>query len=355
MRNTKGIWHILKQRYSTFIKTISLSLGMVVFVFYSTLAKADACVVTDPGGVANGTVDVTGSFNTLGDNLVGSVKDIDISSSNTVESKKAICHCSSGDSKSLWDWTSFNLPTEEVDGYTYGIINDYIEVAIKAGDSANQTWVPYENHEHVSKKNVCDKETTTGGGGYIARIRIRKRIVGVVNLGNTLVYTKGSNTYSTDTDRVAEIIYRFTGSIIVPQNCELDAGQIVDMNFGNIGASLFSQAGAGNKPDGVMPMSKNIQIQCNKIDAQTMLSLRIQGEDVKGNIMVSDNKDVGFILTDKDNHPITPGDVNSKIEFRLDDNASANVTIAAYPVSVTGNKPAEGDFVARGYLRVDFD
>ncbi|HCC1278083.1 TPA: type 1 fimbrin D-mannose specific adhesin FimH, partial [Salmonella enterica subsp. enterica serovar Paratyphi C] len=37
------------------------------------------------------------------------------------------------------------------------------------------------------------------------------------------------------------------------------------------------------------------------------------------------------------------------------DNAAARVGIRAWPISVTGNKPAEGPFTARGYLRVDYD
>ncbi|VEB62329.1 adhesin [Salmonella enterica subsp. enterica] len=45
----------------------------------------------------------------------------------------------------------------------------------------------------------------------------------------------------------------------------------------------------------------------------------------------------------------------AKFRFILNDNAAARVGIRAWPISVTGIKPAEGPFTARGYLRVDYD
>ncbi|HBK9675748.1 TPA: fimbrial protein, partial [Escherichia coli] len=52
--------------------------------------------------------------------------------------------------------------------------------------------------------------------------------------------------------------------------------------------------------------------------------------------------------------PITPNDLNSVIPFRLDAAAAANVTLRAWPISITGQKPTEGPFSALGYLRVDY-
>ena len=49
----------------------------------------------------------------------------------------------------------------------------------------------------------------------------------------------------------------------------------------------------------------------------------------------------------------------SKAEYlsmksRLDAAAAANVTLRAWPISITGQKPTEGPFSALGYLRVDY-
>ena len=62
----------------------------------------------------------------------------------------------------------------------------------------------------------------------------------------------------------------------------------------------------------------------------------------------------GFIVADQNDTPITPNDLNSVIPFRLDAAAAANVTLRAWPISITGQKPTEGPFSALGYLRVDY-
>lgn len=143
--------------------------------------------------------------------------------------------------------------------------------------------------------------------------------------------------------------------MIVPQTCELDAGQTISMDFGDIGASAFQQAGAGNRPAGVNPQTHNIAIQCKNIDAQALLSLRVEANKVSGNAIVSDNPDLGFVVADGRHNPLTPNTLDSKIPFQLDDGGAATVPVSAWPVSVTGNKPAEGKFTSEGYLRVDFD
>jgi minor fimbrial subunit len=42
----------------------------------------------------------------------------------------------------------------------------------------------------------------------------------------------------------------YSGTIQVPQSCAINAGNVVEFDFGDIGASLFSKAGVGNKPEG---------------------------------------------------------------------------------------------------------
>lgn len=141
----------------------------------------------------------------------------------------------------------------------------------------------------------------------------------------------------------------------MPQSCEINAGQVVEFDFGDIGASLFSQAGAGNPPKGVNPQTKTVAIKCTNVDAQAWLSLRLEAERASGTAMVSDNSDLGFMVSDSSGTPLTPNNIGSKIGFRLDNSAATSVPIRAWPVSITGNKPSEGPFTARGYLRVDYD
>ncbi|MNS67912.1 putative fimbrial-like protein ElfG precursor [compost metagenome] len=147
----------------------------------------------------------------------------------------------------------------------------------------------------------------------------------------------------------------YSGTIQVPQSCAINAGKVVEFDFGDIGASQFSQAGAGNRPQNVSPKTQTIAIKCTNVEANAYLTMRVETEKVSGNALVSDNPDLGFIVASTNNTPLTPNNLASKIPFRLDDNASAVIGITAWPVSVTGNKPSEGRFTSRGYLRVDYD
>lgn len=107
-------------------------------------------------------------------------------------------------------------------------------------------------------------------------------------------------------------------------------------------APLFSKAGIGNKPEGISAQSKTIGIKCTNVEANAMLTMRVEAEKVSGSTLVSDNADVGFVIANSNGVPLTPNNLTSKIPFRLDDSAQAQVGIRAWPVSVTGKKPAEG-------------
>lgn len=327
---------------------------LFIILIYPSLCLAGSCIPVD-GVPAIGKVDLSDVINTSpSDDVIGHESNVNIE--NFVETKDVICNCNGGpESSELWDWTEFNVPTETVGDKQYGIINEYLSVAVLAGDNANKSYIPYSEHKHVAVKNQCGLVSSSGGGGFSAIVRLRKKIVGFVHFSGVLLYTKGVNTYQQDPDRAPEIKYFFSGNVMVPQSCELNEGDTISLDFGNIGAPLFSQAGAGNRPAGVIPKSRKIGIKCKNIDAQAMLSMRLEADKVSGNAMVSDNPDLGFIVAGIDSKPLIPNNIDSKIPFGLDDNASATVSVTAWPVSVTGNKPAEGKFTAEGYLRVDFD
>lgn len=235
-------------------------------------------------------------------------------------------------------------------------LNDYLAISITeyvAGGVQKYFPVPFISRSNESPPVSDDDLWQSGGKGSIS-LMIRKPFIGFSAFSKVVMQTQISTDPNTGASGPYVAVLLVNGQIDVPQNCELDGGTTVKMNFGNIGASAFSQAGAGNKPAGVNPQTHTVSIKCKNIDAQALLSLRLEANTVSGNAMVSDNADVGFIVADKDRNPLTPNDIDSTIPFTLDDNASYTLPITAWPVSVTGNKPAEGVFTAEGYLRVDF-
>ncbi|NWC62638.1 type 1 fimbria D-mannose specific adhesin FimH [Cedecea sp. P7760] len=251
-----------------------------------------------------------------------------------------------------------DLPIQEVVGsYKYLKINDCLNGAMKINDSYAGDFYPPVNYMQMGSHPNVSKNKPFGvtDSKLVFRLKVTRRFINMVPIPRQTMF----RVYVTTTtgDPLSTVVYTisYSGKVEVPQTCEINAGQVVEFDFGSIGASLFSQAGAGNRPQSVTPQSKTVGIKCTNIDAQAYLTLRLEAEKASGNMMVSDNSDLGFIVANSSGTPLTPNNLGSKINFQLDDTAAARVGIRAWPVSVTGVKPKEGPFTARGYLRVDFD
>lgn len=250
------------------------------------------------------------------------------------------------------------LPVQEtIGGYQYMKLNDYLEGAMSITDSYSGQFFPPKNYIQMgSHPNVSKQQPfPVNDSKLVFKLKVTRRFINMVPIPKQTMFTVYVTTRNTDPLTTPVYTISYSGKIEVPQSCEINAGQIVEFDFGDIGASLFSQAGAGNRPQSVTPQSKTVAIKCTNVAAQAYLSLRIEAEKASGNIMVSNNDDLGFVVADSSGLPLIPNNLSSKIHFRLDDAAAAQVGIRAWPVSVTGNKPAEGPFTARGYLRVDYD
>ncbi|MDK1705089.1 fimbrial protein [Serratia rubidaea] len=238
--------------------------------------------------------------------------------------------------------------------WVYQKVDDYLSVAVRLRQQCGYIYAPFNRNTWAA--NTCQVTITSGAWGattWDSSIRIDRKLVNGSYSKNILLGIWGgcNGLNCGRQDQVYARVY-LQYSITVPQNCELNAGQVVNIDFGNISSGAFNTA--GGKAAGVNPVSKNIGIQCNNIAAQANLTLRVQADNVSGNAIVSNNKDVGFVVTDGSNRELTPNSTSSVIPFTLDDSARADVTIKVYPVSVTGNKPAEGVVTSLAYLRVDF-
>jgi len=251
-----------------------------------------------------------------------------------------------------------DLPIQEtLDGYKYLKINDYLNGGMRITDSYAGVFYPPLNYIQMGSHSNVPKQKPfpVTDSNLIFRLKVTRKFINMVPIPKQTMFRVYVTT--TNADPLTTVVYTisYSGKVEVPQTCEINAGQVIEFDFGDIGAALFSQAGAGNRPQGVTPQSKTIGIKCTNVDAQSYLTLRLEAEKQSGNMMVSDNSDLGFIVADSSGVPLTPNNLGSKINFRLDDAAMARVGVRAWPVSVTGNKPAEGPFTSRGYLRVDYD
>ncbi|WP_342321750.1 type 1 fimbria D-mannose specific adhesin FimH [Kosakonia sp. BYX6] len=242
-------------------------------------------------------------------------------------------------------------------GYKFLQINEHLQAAMSLSDSyAGEFYPPAHyvrmgEHPNVSKQQPFELRDSH----LILKLRVTRQFMNRVTLPRQTLFTVYVTTSLTDPLTTPVYTISYSGVIDVPQRCEVNAGQLVAFNFGDINAALFSEAGAGHRPQGVTPQTKTLTIQCTNVAAQATITLRLEAENVSGQTMVSDNPDLGFMVANSQGQPFTPNNLHSKVVFLLDRTARATVGIRAWPVSVTGNKPAAGPFHARGYLRVEYD
>lgn len=251
-----------------------------------------------------------------------------------------------------------DLPVEETtDNYKYLKLNDYLNGAMSINDDTAGKFFPpvnyiqMGNHPYVSQNMafpVTDARLTF-------RLKVTRRFVDRVVIPRQVMFRVYVTTNNSDPLDTVVYTISYSGVVEVPQSCAINAGQIVEFDFGDIYTVQFERITAGEKPRHVLPQTKKVGIKCTNMDAEAYLTLRLEAEKSSGDMMLSDNRDLGFIVTKSNGTTLTPNNVASNIPFQLDSAGGAEVVIRAYPVSVTGNIPAEGPFSARGYLRVDYD
>lgn len=252
------------------------------------------------------------------------------------------------------------LASSDSDGTTWYNIsgNSYLQVATEIYMYNRLTGLKYVNVPFTDLTNSCDYKCVgkaTSGSKVGIRLKIKKKFVGasfIVNQPVAYLYANQGATGLSFGTPIATV--NLNATMTVPQSCTINAGQIVDFDFGTLSAQSFARAGAGQKPSTAQTLTKTVSIACNNIAAQTTMTIRIQANTISGNALVSDNSDVGFVLADSSGNALTPNNANSVIPFTLDDNDAASVGLEAWPVSITGNQPAAGQATALGYLRVDF-
>lgn len=261
-------------------------------------------------------------------------------------------------------WRSYETthPIHSVTGnYKYIQVNEYLAVGTSIDDSAAGRFYPPQSYVRMGVNPDVGKGLpfNVDDSNFTFRLKVLKPFINFVVIPKTTVFLVYVNT--SPNEPLGSMLYEIDigGMVNVPQNCIVNADDIIEFNFDKIGAQLFSRAGAGEKPLYINPITKNVSVKCSNFEAgQAILTLRVQAENASGDIIKSDNPDIGFKMSAKTNLAdemiFTPNNFNSRIKFQLDGNAFTTIPITAWPVSTTGKLPSEGLFTARGYLRVDF-
>ncbi len=135
------------------------------------------------------------------------------------------------------------------DGYQYLKLNDYLDGAMKITDSYAGTfylpksYIQMGSHPNVSKTNRLAYRIPASSFGLKTPTLYQYGVIPGRPCSGFIVTM-------TSWIRLTTPVYTisYSGTIQVPQSCEINAGNVVEFDF-DIGASLFSKAGIGNKPE----------------------------------------------------------------------------------------------------------
>ncbi|MBH3235457.1 fimbrial protein [Serratia marcescens] len=330
-----------------------------LFLLLLSICGTSQAVICVSGCNNNVTTTMSGQLSAA-ENNVGATK-----SSNSVTVPGSTVRYSPGYANGwgVYKGSSVPPPGTTQAGWTYTQIDDYISVALRDTDECDTRYVPFNTT--VKNSSNCqynyhpvDEDAVGSPHTYQSQIRIDKKIVSGTYSKNILIaefglcQPGGTPSGCAKKDVIRNRVY-LNMDFTVPQKCTINAGQVINIDFGNISSGAFTTAGA--RPEGVNGVVRNVSIDCDNIAANTAMTVRLQADKVSGNAVVTNtNNDVGFVVADGNGTALTPNNLSSVIPFSLGNDNKSSVTIRVYPVSVTGNKPAEGPVTSQAYLRVDF-
>lgn len=245
-------------------------------------------------------------------------------------------------------------------GWNYIDANEYLRAAIQFNSSkiSNKPF-PFPNTFLGETTERCGNVSYhTGSVSYKIRLKIIKPFIGYNSFKVELGKIYNGDALDTAKLRGAAQTIILSGTVIVPQTCQINVPNSITIDFGKISKNAFTQAGAGGKPVGVNERTEQLAIKCQNVtNTEALLSLRLTTQNASGDMMVSSDPNIGFkVANAADNKILIPNDLNSKIKFNYKPapNPPPPISLKFWPVSVTGLPPTLGQFKAEGYLRIDY-
>jgi P pilus assembly protein, pilin FimA len=303
------------------------------------------------------------------DNIVGKSM-IDIAEATAADTYKVTCTCDSAHRLTkkftaiyyTADPSNSLIYDKKISGISFYNLNEYLDVGVKIFiKNVGYTAVPFE---HVSNQSTashaCDSKTgielDTGSSAMLS-FYIKKSITGEVTIPLTevaLVYGGISSNLSRG-DVLANV--KIKGSITAPQECDIDDGQIIKVDFGEIPASEFS----GTRGAAVMSkkVKKTVSVSCTGLERTQKVSadFNATSASIDGSMIKTSNSDVGIKVYDENDKEISVngGDLQTDMgKTSVLGKTTGTITFSAAPASMTGSRPKPGSFTADATLTLEF-
>ncbi|TPG58794.1 fimbrial protein [Ewingella americana] len=254
-------------------------------------------------------------------------------------------------------------------------INDHLNVSMKVDlpDSGGEMQVPIaatsdrQHHRAKDGTGVCEQQEpkaniNAGSQGTIT-LYITRPFIGQIEIPPTVIAevyaSSGNNATSLPPlgSPVAKII--LSGTLTVPQSCEINKGETISVDFGYIPVGKFTTR--SQPPEGFRPSSFDIIYDCTQngiptIPVGTRLAMTLEGNDVKDQYDLiarrrpSDNvPDIGIKVYNASGTaiPFIAGDLP------MDQLGSGRISLKAYVINLVGGPLDTGEFDATATLKID--
>lgn len=233
-------------------------------------------------------------------------------------------------------------------GLNFYSLNQYIEVATElyvGGAAIRYIATPFANESNLYS-SACKGITnwSSGANGYVS-LYFTKPFVGQVIIPSTKILdlfgTKTSGSYS----GVPMTSIYMSGSVTVPQSCNINAGQVINVDFENIMSNDLRTPGA--IANGFTPKVVNMTLACNNISDGVVVSLSFTGQPAVGDptALATNKSDIGVRVRDVNNAIVSPNGGRLPVTFDYP-SQSGSSTMTLAPMNVTGNTPPIGRFDA---------
>ncbi|MFD3248475.1 fimbrial protein [Rahnella aquatilis] len=288
-----------------------------------------------------------------------------------------MCNCTDSDVDTDAILILYTLKSSLPAGHTnnYYKINDHLDVmtSISIPKTSEPVIVPTNKisdatrHRDKDGTGICPQQSTqdtltTGSEGNLS-FYVTKPFVGQLEIPRTAVaevYATSATSSSNSTKSTVPVaIVYVSGTITVPQSCEINKGEIISVDFGSIGASKFTRL--KQPPENYRPNTFDIVYDCTQnglpvIPSGNKLTMTLEADDVVdqyylvGRRRTKDNvADIGITVLDSS---------GISIPFRngilpMNQSGEGKVTLSAYPINLVGGTLDTGEFSGVATLKID--
>lgn len=284
-----------------------------------------------------------------------------------------VCECPAGtDTAEFFYKTVSSLPVGHISGEeTFYVVNNNIQIASSVwigGGKGDYVNVPLDDTPNErADRALCDVDNSDPGMGFETGSKgkltmyINHPFVGEMTIPQTKIWdvygTRKRGVYGGSPLAAVTL----SGTITVPQGCELSSGNTLEIPFGEFQAHDFKDR-KGQMPVGGSATTKNLQFKCTNISDGVKIYLRIEGipnENYSQAISMG-NPDLGAIVRTDTGKVLVPNDTTYEHELTVsplvdDTHRMASTTLTFAPISTTGKMPKTGDFEGIATLRIDVE